>query len=201
MVQKEVIDMTIAAAAVFCGSRHGSVPAFGEAAREMGAGLAERNIHLVYGGGAVGLMGVVADAALRAGGNVTGIIPTFLHDREVMNDKVTDLIVTESMHERKRLMFAKADAFLVLPGGLGTFDELMEIMTWRQLSLHDKPIVIVNIANWAVHIVAALEAAIEQGLADPSARGLYEVVESVSEALAVLGREKKREEKAQTHRL
>ncbi|RUT27497.1 TIGR00730 family Rossman fold protein [Asaia sp. W19] len=193
--------MTIAAAAVFCGSRHGSVPAFGEAAREMGAGLAERNIHLVYGGGAVGLMGVVADAALRAGGNVTGIIPTFLHDREVMNDKVTDLIVTESMHERKRLMFAKADAFLVLPGGLGTFDELMEIMTWRQLSLHDKPIVIVNIANWAVHIVAALEAAIEQGLADPSARGLYEVVESVSEALAVLGREKKREEKAQTHRL
>ncbi|MFC0502790.1 LOG family protein [Asaia krungthepensis] len=193
--------MTIAAAAVFCGSRHGSVPAFGEAAREMGAGLAERNIHLVYGGGAVGLMGVVADAALRKGGEVTGIIPTFLHDREVMNDKVTDLIVTESMHERKRLMFAKADAFLILPGGLGTFDELMEIMTWRQLSLHDKPIVIVNIANWAVHVVAALEAAIEQGLADPSARGLYQVVQSVPEALAVLGREKKREEKAQTHRL
>ncbi|GBQ86099.1 LOG family protein [Asaia krungthepensis] len=193
--------MTTAAAAVFCGSRHGSVPAFGEAAREMGAGLAERNIHLVYGGGAVGLMGVVADAALRKGGEVTGIIPTFLHDREVMNDKVTDLIVTESMHERKRLMFAKADAFLILPGGLGTFDELMEIMTWRQLSLHDKPIVIVNIANWAVHVVAALEAAIEQGLADPSARGLYQVVQSVPEALAVLGREKKREEKAQTHRL
>ncbi|GBR05033.1 TIGR00730 family Rossman fold protein [Asaia siamensis] len=193
--------MTIAAAAVFCGSRHGAWPEFAEAARATGKGLAERHIHLVYGGGAVGLMGVVAEAALSAGGEVTGIIPTFLHDREVMNDRVTDLIVTESMHERKRLMFAKADAFLILPGGLGTFDELMEILTWRQLSLHDKPILIVNVANWAVHVIAALEASIEQGLADPSARRLYTVVSSVTEAFDVLGREKKREEKSETHRL
>ncbi|WP_122048798.1 TIGR00730 family Rossman fold protein [Asaia bogorensis] len=193
--------MTIAAAAVFCGSRHGSVPAFGEAARAMGAGLAERGIHLVYGGGAVGLMGVVAAAALQAGGEVTGIIPEFLHGREVMNEQVTDLIVTESMHERKRLMFAQADAFLVLPGGLGTFDELMEIMTWRQLSLHDKPILIVNVANWAVHVIAALEAAIEQGLADASARRLYQVVPDVAHALEILGKTRKSEEKIETGRL
>ncbi|GBR00190.1 TIGR00730 family Rossman fold protein [Asaia lannensis] len=193
--------MTIAAAAVFCGSRHGNVHAFGEAARAMGKGLAERDIHLVYGGGAVGLMGVVASAALEAGGKVTGIIPTFLHDREVMNEQVTDLIVTDSMHERKRLMFAQADAFLVLPGGLGTFDELMEIMTWRQLSLHDKPILIVNVANWAVHVIAALEAAIEQGLADPSASRLYQVVPDVDTALEVLGQTARVEENAQTDRL
>ncbi|WP_025886712.1 LOG family protein [Asaia prunellae] len=193
--------MTIAAAAVFCGSRHGSRPEFGEAAREMGAGLARQRIHLVYGGGAVGLMGVVAEAALGAGGRVTGIIPSFLHDREVMNDGVTELIITESMHERKRLMFARADAFLVLPGGLGTFDELMEILTWRQLSLHDKPILIVNIANWAEHVIAALEASIQQGLADSSARQLYRVVPSVSEALEILGNEKKREENSETGRL
>ncbi|GBQ11308.1 LOG family protein [Swaminathania salitolerans] len=193
--------MTIAAAAVFCGSRLGILPAFTEAARETGAGLAERGIHLVYGGGAVGLMGVVAEAALEAGGSVTGIIPEFLHDREVMNERVTDLVVTGSMHERKRLMFAQADAFLILPGGLGTFDELMEIMTWRQLSLHDKPIVIVNVANWAVHVIAALEAAIEQGLADPSARALYQVVNDVPAAFDALRSMKKREEKEETHRL
>lgn len=193
--------MTIAAAAVFCGSRLGFLPAFTEAARETGAGLAERGIHLVYGGGAVGLMGVVAEAALEAGGAVTGIIPEFLHDREVMNERVTDLVVTGSMHERKRLMFAQADAFLILPGGLGTFDELMEIMTWRQLSLHDKPIVIVNVANWAVHVIAALEAAIEQGLADPSARALYQVVNDVPAAFDALRSMKKREEKEETHRL
>ncbi|GAB6855279.1 LOG family protein [Asaia astilbis] len=193
--------MTIAAAAVFCGSRHGALPVFGEAARAMGAGLAQRQIHLVYGGGAVGLMGVVAEAALEAGGKVSGIIPSFLHDREVMNDRVTDLIVTDSMHERKRLMFAQADAFLILPGGLGTFDELMEIMTWRQLALHDKPIVIVNVADWAKHVIAALEAAVEQGLADPSARHLYEVVPGVEEALEFLESEKKRDEIAQTDRL
>lgn len=176
--------MTIAAAAVFCGSRHGNAPIYAETAEATGRGLAERGIRLVYGGGAVGLMGIVADAALRAGGEVSGVIPDFLHNREVMHEGVTDLVITDSMHERKRLMFALAGAFLILPGGLGTFDEMMEILTWRQLSLHDKAIVLVNVGGWADAVLAALDAAVAQGFADPSVRRLYEVVESVDEALA-----------------
>ncbi|AQS87704.1 lysine decarboxylase [Neoasaia chiangmaiensis NBRC 101099] len=178
--------MTIAAAAVFCGSRHGNAPFYAQAARDMGAGLARAGIRLIYGGGAVGLMGEVAGAALAAGGAVSGVIPDFLHTREVMHHGVTDLVVTTSMHERKALMFARAEAFLILPGGLGTFDELMEILTWRQLSLHDKPILIVDVGGWARHVVGALDAAIEQGFASPSARELYDVVPDVPTALSRL---------------
>jgi len=178
--------MTIASAAVFCGSRSGNDPAYGRAAEVLGAGLAGAGIRLVYGGGNVGLMGAVADAALRAGGAVTGVIPGFLRDREVMHDGVMDLMVTETMHERKTRMFASADAFLIMPGGLGTFDELMEILTWRQLSLHDKPILIVDVAGWARMLVATIDVAIEQGFAAASARDLFEVVPDVETALARL---------------
>lgn len=179
--------MRIEAVAVFCGSRRGAHPAYGEAARLLGRRLAEKNVRLVYGGGNVGLMGLVADAALAAGGKVKGIIPHFLHEKEGMHRGVNDLVVTNSMHERKELMYENADAFLILPGGLGTFDELMEIMTWRQLHLHDKPIVIVNINDWARHLIAALWATIDQGLADASARGLFSVTSTISEALELLG--------------
>lgn len=175
--------MTIASAAVFCGSRHGSQGAYTEAARALGKGLADAGIRLVYGGGAVGLMGEVSGAALEAGGAVSGVIPHFLHNREVMHEGVTDLVITQSMHERKALMFEQADAFLIMPGGLGTFDELMEILTWRQLSLHDKPILIVDVLGWSKWVVGALEAAIEQGFAAPATRGLYERVADVPAAL------------------
>jgi uncharacterized protein (TIGR00730 family) len=179
--------MTITAAAVFCGSRHGNKPAYGEAARTLGQGLARAGIRLIYGGGAVGLMGEVADAVLAAGGAITGVIPDFLHDREIMHKGVRDLTVTTSMHERKALMFAQAEAFLILPGGLGTFDEMMEILTWRQLGLHDKPILVVDVAGWAQAVLAALHTAVDQGFAAPNVSRLYEVVPDIATALARLG--------------
>ncbi len=177
---------TIASVAVFCGSRFGADPAYAAAARAAGEGLARAGIKLIYGGGKVGLMGVLADAAIAAGGEVSGVIPDFLSAREVMHEQVTDLTVTDSMHSRKQRMFAQADAFLVLPGGLGTFDEAIEIITWRQLRLHDKPILIADIAGWAQSLLAALEQVIRDGFADASARTLFSVVPSVEAALAQL---------------
>ncbi|MFT8720112.1 TIGR00730 family Rossman fold protein [Acetobacter sp.] len=170
------------AVAVFCGSRFGHHPAYKEAAENVGATLAALDMHLVYGGGDVGLMGVVADAAIQGGGRVTGIIPQFLEAREVMHRGVTDLIVTDSMHTRKQKMFALSDAFLILPGGFGTFDELMEILTWRQLKLHDKPILILNVQNWARSLIATLDDAMTEGFASPEARRLVEVVPDVESA-------------------
>ncbi len=176
----------LSSVAVFCGSRFGSNPSYAEAAEATGRGLAEAGIRLIYGGGKVGLMGVVADAALAAGGAVHGVIPRFLQSREVMHDGVENLLVTDSMHDRKQRMFEDADAFLVLPGGLGTFDELFEIVTWRQLRLHDKPILIVDVAGWARTLIATVDRAIADGFADPSARALFEHVPDVPTALARL---------------
>ena len=178
----------IASVAVFCGSRFGVDPAYTAAARVVGGGLARAGIRLIYGGGKVGLMGVLADAAIAAGGEVSGVIPDFLSTREVMHEQVSDLTVTDSMHSRKQIMFAGADAFLVLPGGLGTFDEAIEIITWRQLRLHDKPIVIADVAGWAQALLAALDHAIACGFADTSARTLFDVVPSAEAALARLAR-------------
>ena len=177
----------ISAAAVFCGSRFGNLPAYREAAEATGTALARAGVELVYGGGDVGLMGTVADATIKAGGKVTGIIPEFLKAREIMQHGVTDLIVTDSMHARKDMMFARADAFLVLPGGFGTFDELMEILTWKQLRLHAKPILIVDIENWASGIIALLDLAVAQGFAGAEARAFVEVVPDVPSALKRLG--------------
>ncbi len=133
---------------VYCGSAHGNNPAFAEAARSLGLAMAKADIRLVYGGGNVGLMGTVAQGVLDGGGQVTGIIPSFLKTRERMLSAVKDLIVTEDMHERKRLMFERSDAFVALPGGVGTLEELVEMMTWAQLGRHRKPILIANIASF-----------------------------------------------------
>lgn len=176
----------ISSVAVFCGSRFGNLPAYRAAAEDMGQGVARAGWRLIYGGGYVGLMGAVADAAIAAGGSVTGVIPDFLESREVMHEGVTELVVTDSMHSRKQLMFAQADAFAILPGGFGTFDEMMEIITWKQLQLHRKPILIVNVENWAEKAIAMMDAAVEQGFAAPEARGLVETVPDVAAALALL---------------
>ncbi len=176
----------LSSVAVFCGSRFGSNPAYAEAAAATGRGLAEAGFRLIYGGGKVGLMGVVADAALAAGGTVSGVIPRFLQSREVMHDGVENLLVTDSMHDRKQSMFEDADAFLVLPGGLGTFDEFFEILTWRQLRLHDKPILIVDVGGWARALTGTIDRAIADGFADPSARALFEHLPDVPQALARL---------------
>ena len=171
---------------VFCGSRSGRDPAWRAAAIELGRGLAERGIRLVYGGGRVGLMGAVADAALAAGGEVLGVIPEFLTRLEVAHASLTELVVTDSMHSRKQLMFSRADAFVTLPGGLGTLDETVEIVTWRQLGLHDKPVFVCNVAGWADGFLGAFEAAVRDGFAGESARGLYRVLPDVAAVLAGL---------------
>jgi uncharacterized protein (TIGR00730 family) len=135
---------------VYCGSGFGTNPAFREAAQELGTALARAGMALVYGGGDVGLMGTVARAVLEAGGHVTGIIPDFLQARENMLDAVNETIVVPDMHTRKRLMFERADAFVTLPGGIGTLEELVEQLTWAQLGRHRKPVILVSIADfWA----------------------------------------------------
>lgn len=142
---------------VYCGSGKGRDPAYARAARTLGQSIAESGCGLVYGGGSLGLMGVTAKAVLDAGGNVTGIIPGFLSNREKMLNDVQDLIVTEDMHARKRLMFEKSDAFVALPGGLGTLEELVEQLTWSQLGQHRKPIVLANIEGFWTPLLALLE--------------------------------------------
>ncbi len=173
---------------VFCGSRPGRDPAWLAAATALGRGLAAGGIRLVYGGGRVGLMGAVADAALAAGGEVLGVIPKFLTHLEVAHGGLSALEVTDSMHARKRRMFDCADAFVTMPGGLGTLDETVEIITWRQLGLHKKPLLICNVAGWADGMLGAVEAAIRDGFTQASARGLYEVVPDVAAVLERLGR-------------
>jgi len=173
----------IRSVAVFCGSRLGADPAHRLAAVALGAGLAAAGLRLVYGGGNVGLMGAVADGALGGGGEVLGIIPEFLQRREVAHDGVQRMILTDSMHDRKRQMFEASDAFVTMPGGLGTFDETIEITTWRQLGLHDKPILVCDVGGWAQPYLALLEAAVRQGFADPATAALYEVLPDVPAVL------------------
>ena len=130
---------------VYCGSGAGQNPAFAEAAQQLGQSLASANVGLIYGGGDLGLMGIVARTVLEHGGHVTGIMPDFLHNRERLLVDVHELVVVETMHERKHLMFEKSDAFVALPGGLGTLEEFVEQLTWTQLGRHKKPIVLVNV--------------------------------------------------------
>ena len=176
----------IRSVAVFCGSRFGNDPAYRDAADALGAGIAAAGWRLVYGGGRVGLMGVVADAVLAGGGSVFGVIPDFLQRREVAHDGAVDLVRTETMHERKTMMYDAADAFVTMPGGLGTFDETIEVTTWRQLGLHDKPVLVCDVLGWAQPYIAAMNGAIAQGFAAASTADLYEVLPDVSSVLARL---------------
>jgi uncharacterized protein (TIGR00730 family) len=142
---------------VYCGSGSGLNPAYAEAARTLGRAFAEEGIELVYGGGSVGLMGTLARTVLDGGGSVTGIIPHFLKDRERLFSDVTELIVTSDMHERKMRMFERAEAFVALPGGVGTLEELVEQMTWVQLGQHEKPILLANIDGFWQPLVTLLD--------------------------------------------
>ena len=168
----------ISAICVFCGSRTGSDPAYESAARSLGRMMAERDVRLVYGGGHVGLMGVLADAVLDAGGQVTGVIPDFLKRREVGREDLTELVVTDSMHSRKQRMFELADAFVALPGGLGTLDETIEVATWKQLGLHAKPIVILDAAGYWGALSALLASVVKGGFAYGDIQTLWSVVET-----------------------
>ena len=147
---------------VYCGSRPGSNPLYAEAARATGEWIANHGGQLVYGGGRGGLMGIVADAALRAGARVVGVIPRALVEKEWAHDGCTELHIVETMHDRKRMMAEKADAFVALPGGIGTFEELFEIWTWRQLAYHDKPIGLLNTAGYYDGMLNFMKTAVEQ---------------------------------------
>ena len=169
----------ISSVAVFCGSRDGHDPELRVAATELGTGLAHAGLRLIYGGAQIGMMGAIADAALAAGGEVVGVIPDFLTRREVVHTGTTEMIVTDGMHSRKQRMFAMADAFVTFAGGLGTLDETFEILTWKQLGLHDKPILLSDVHGCAQPLIALIDAVIADGFADLSARRLYEVVVGV----------------------
>jgi uncharacterized protein (TIGR00730 family) len=148
---------------VYCGSRPGVEPAFAEAARQVGLWIAQNKGQLVYGGGHNGLMGMMADACLQAGGRVVGVIPKALVEKEWAHSGCSELHVVENMHERKSLMAERADAFLAMPGGIGTFEEFFEVWTWRQLGYHDKPVGLLNIKGYYDNLLAFLSTSVQQG--------------------------------------
>ena len=168
--------------AVYCGSNRGTDPAFATAAASMGRLLAERGIRLVYGGGHVGLMGVIADAVLASGGEVLGVITRALEAKEVVHRRLTELVVTQTMHERKATMADAADAFIMLPGGYGTFDEFFEVLTWTQLGIHDKPCGVLDVAGFFAPLRDLLDAATAAGFVLPVHRNLV-ITESDPAAL------------------
>jgi uncharacterized protein (TIGR00730 family) len=157
---------------VFCGSKAGVDPAYLEAARHAGRGLAQRGLRLVYGGAHVGMMGALADAAMAAGGEVTGVIPRQIVDLEVAHDAVADLRIVDSMHERKALMADLADAFVALPGGIGTLEELFEVFTWAHLGLHRKPLGLLDVAGYYAPLEAMLDHSVEQRFLRPETRAM-----------------------------
>ena len=161
--------MELKSVCVFCGSRPGSRPEYLEAARALGTELARRGLTLVYGGTSVGLMGAMADAVLTGGGKVVGVLPRVLSDREIAHQGLTELHLVDSMHTRKAMMAERADAFIAMPGGVGTFEELFEITTWAQLGLHHKPIGLLNVADFYGPLLALMRRAVDEGFI-PEAR-------------------------------
>jgi uncharacterized protein (TIGR00730 family) len=173
--------------AVFCASADGAHPAYHEAAMELGRALAVRKVGVVYGGARVGLMQAVAEGALAAGGRVIGVIPTVLVDREVAHQGLTELHITETMHTRKALIGERADAFIALPGGFGTFEELFEVLAWQTLKLHAKPILLLNTNGFYDTLLAFLDHCVGEGMLKAKNRAIILVADSVNEALQVLG--------------
>lgn len=171
---------------VFCGSAQGGDPRFVEAARDTGVLLARRSLEIVFGGGHIGMMGALADAALAAGGHVTGVIPRHLMRPEVAHLGLSELIVVDSMHERKRLMADRADCFLVLPGGYGTLDEAFEMVTWLQLGLQRKPLALVNVGGYFDPLLGWLQHAVDCGFVQHGHARLMPALGSAEAALALL---------------
>lgn len=168
---------------VYCGSRLGDDPAHAHAARAVGREIAQRGWQLVYGGGNVGLMGIVADAALVGGAPVIGVIPRSLMEREVGHPGLSELHVVETMHQRKQGMAERADAFLVLPGGIGTFEELFEVWTWRQLGYHDQPIGLLNVGGYYNALVAFMQQTVDAGFVSEGTRAILEIGDEPSALL------------------
>ena len=176
----------IASVGVFCGSRSGNNPIFASAASQLGTLLAQKKIKLVYGAGNIGLMGVIADACLASNGYVIGVIPTKLVQKEVAHNGLTEIFVVDSMHERKALMASKSEAFIALPGGFGTCDELFEILTWAQLGIHHNPIGILNTEGFFDPLLSWIDQMIEQGFVKPKFRQLLLVATKPEELLELI---------------
>jgi hypothetical protein len=180
--------MSIGRVCVYCGSAGAVGERYREAARELGKALAGAGIEVVFGGGRVGLMGLLADAALAAGGRVVGVIPGRLRDAELAHPGLTELVIMASMHDRKRVMAERSDAFAILPGGIGTLDEMFEIVTWRQLGLHDKPVFLVDIDGYWRPLRALLDHVVAERFAAPLVPRLLEVVIDIPELMFALAR-------------
>jgi uncharacterized protein (TIGR00730 family) len=178
--------IAVSSLCVFCGSKLGNDDAYRAAAEALGAAMLARGVSLVYGGGRIGIMGVLAETVLGGGGYVTGIIPDFLLKYEVGNLDVSELIVTETMHDRKRQMFERADGFVILPGGLGTLEEAFEIITWKQLRVHTKPIVVFDVAGYWQPLSDLVARAIEADFAHPAVAELFTVVDTAEDVFAAL---------------
>lgn len=178
--------MKINAVTVYCGASSDVDPVYKDGARRLGTILAQEKVRLVYGGGRVGLMGIVADASFRNGGEVTGIIPEHIQQQEVSNTDVTELLIVDSMHTRKRMMVERSDGFVVLPGGFGTLDETFEILTWKYMSLHDKPVVFLNIKNFYAPLLSMVDHMVESGFTPFWQRDLFQVVETPEDVLPAL---------------
>lgn len=172
----------LSALCVFCGSNTGADPAYAESARRMGQLLANRGVTVIYGGGRVGLMGALADAALEAGGGVIGVIPEALRRREVAHERLTELRVVHTMHERKQLMADLSDGFIALPGGFGTFEEFCEVLTWSQLGMHAKPCGLLNVKGYYTGLLALFDHAVAEQLLHPRNRAMV-IAEAESKPL------------------
>lgn len=179
-------ERLIRSVCVFCGSRPGDDPAFAGAAGALGAALAQRNTTLVYGGARVGVMGVLADAALRGGGRVVGVIPHGLVSKEIAHDGLTEMFFTETMHDRKNRMMTLADAFVCLPGGFGTYDELFEVLTLAQVGFHDKPIGLLDVNGFYQPLLSLVRHTIGHSFAAPEHEGLMVVERDVDALLDAL---------------
>jgi len=171
---------------VYCGSSADVAQSYKDAAVHLGREAGEQGIEIIYGGGRVGLMGLVADAALAGGGRVTGIIPRHILEWEVAHQTLTELIVVENMHQRKMMMFDRSDAFVILPGGLGTLDEAFEILTWKQLGLHQKPIVVANIGGYWDRLLALVGHGVDEGFIRPRHAHLFTAVNDITAVLPTL---------------
>lgn len=171
---------------VYCGSSDRGSPAHHDAALRLGGTMAKAGIRLVYGGGRIGMMGRIADAVMESGGEVIGIIPKFLEQVEVGHSGVTQLIVTENMHDRKQKMAEMSDAFLIMPGGLGTLEETFEILTWKQLGLHEKPVIIADIGGYWRHLTNLIDHMIAENYAKPENRALFQVIDNIDGLLPAL---------------
>ncbi len=180
------IALAIRSVCVYCGSSNKVDEKHKTTAKDVGTALAKHKLRIVYGGGHVGLMGIIADSALKAGGEVIGIIPEHIRVKEVQHTHLTELHVVDSMHTRKRMMVEKSDAFVVLPGGFGTLDETFEILTWRQLGLHNKPIIIYNEGGFWTPLIKVIDHVVNSGFAPKDNLEFYKVVNNLDELFAAL---------------